>query len=78
MVKVIMDKKNKKFKELAIARVNKALTHIQLIGNLSNKQHYSYEDKDIKKIFSAIDNEVKIMKQKFSSGNGKNKDKFNF
>lgn len=67
-----------RFKSLANVRVNKAIKILKLIGNLSNKQHYSYEDKDIKKIFSAIDNEVKIMKQKFSSGNGKNKDKFNF
>ena len=72
-----MNDKNKKFKDLAVARVNKALKHIQLIGNLSNKQHYSYEEQDVKKIFSALDNEIKNMKQKFSNGNGKNKDKFN-
>ena len=72
-----MENKNKKFKDLAVARVNKALKNIQLIGNLSNKQHYSYEERDVKKIFSALENEIKSMKQKFSNGNGKNKDKFN-
>ena len=73
-----MDNKNKKFKDLAVARVNKALKHIQLIGNLSNKQHYSYEEQDVKKIFSVLDNEIKNMKQKFGNGNGNNKDKFDF
>ena len=73
-----MNNKNKKFKDLAVARVNKALKHIQLIGNLSNKQHYSYEDQDVKKIFSALDNEIKNMKKKFSNGNDNNKDKFDF
>ena len=72
-----MEEKNKKFKDLAVARVNKALKNIQLIGNLSNRQHYSYEEQDLKKIFSALEEEIKSMKQKFSNGNGKNKDKFN-
>ena len=53
-----MDNKNKKFKDLAVARVNKALKHIQLIGNLSNKQHYSYEEQDVKKIFSALKGDI--------------------
>ena len=36
--------KERKFKELAEKRVNRALDSIRLIGNLSNRQNYSYDD----------------------------------
>ena len=40
------DKKNK-FIELAQSRVNKAIKSINLIGNLSNKSHYSYNNEQV-------------------------------
>lgn len=38
---------------------------IRLLGNCSNKSVYEYSEKDIKKIFSAIDAELKTAKAKF-------------
>lgn len=46
--------KRSKFVELAEARVNRALKDLQLIGNLSNKSAYDFDDADIKKMFQAL------------------------
>jgi len=59
--------KNIKFKQLANARVNKAINTIKLIGNLSNKSIYSYTDTQSKQIISALENEIKVIKNKFSN-----------
>ena len=55
-----------KFKTLANKRVNKALQTLKLIGNLSNKRHYDYDESDAKKILKALDDELKNVKQKFN------------
>ena len=55
-----------KFKILANKRVNKALQTLKLIGNLSNKRHYDYDDSDAKKILKALEDELKNVKQKFN------------
>ena len=55
-----------RFKSLANVRVNKAIKILKLIGNLSNKQHYSFDDADAKKIIVALENELKNVKLKFS------------
>jgi len=71
--------KDKKFRELAKSRVNKAIKCIQLIGNLANKSHYEYKDAEVDQIFSALDKELKIIKQKFrNSKSGRNRDIFDF
>ena len=58
---------NEKFKELAVSRVNKAINQIRLIGNLANKNYYSYSDEEVKKIFSALESELKSSKEKFKN-----------
>ena len=63
-----------RFKKIATNRTNKILKDIQLLGNCSNKSNYEYTDEDVKKIFSAIDEELKAVKVKFKSK--KRKDKF--
>ena len=56
-----------KFVELAEKRVNKTIKSIRLIGNLANKTNYNYEDKDIKKIFTTLKNEITQVQKKFES-----------
>ena len=58
------DKKNK-FIELAQSRVNKAIKSINLIGNLSNKSHYSYNNDQVQQMLSALDKEIRSVKDKF-------------
>ena len=61
-----------KFKTLANKRVNKALQTLKLIGNLSNKRHYDYDDSDAKKILKALEDELKNVRQKFTKSSSKN------
>ena len=58
---------NKKanFKRIAEARTNKILDMLRLLGNCSSKSNYEYTDEDVKKIFNAIEKEVKNAKNKF-------------
>lgn len=66
-----MGTKRDKFVELAEKRVNRTLKDLRLIGNLSNKNNYAYTDADIQKILLALDQEVKNLKTKFMSDDGK-------
>lgn len=66
-----MSEKRAKFVRLAENRVNRAIKDLRLIGNLSNKNNYSYSDSDVQKIFIALDQEVKNLKSKFSSDSDK-------
>ena len=62
---VNMVTKRERFEKVAVARVNKIIKDLRLLGNCSNKNNYEYSEKDVKKIFSAIDLEVKKMKAKY-------------
>ncbi len=53
------------FVRLAEARTNKILDMLRLLGNCSSKGNYDYTDEDVKKIFNAIEKEVKNTKNKF-------------
>ena len=62
-----METKNEKFVRIAEARTNKIIDMIRLLGNCSNKATYDYSKDDVRKIFTAIDNELKAAKAKFDS-----------
>lgn len=70
-----MNENEERFKRVAEQRTKKTLKMIQLLGNCSNKYKYEYTDEQVKKIFSAIENEIKIAKMKFES-NKNNEGKF--
>ncbi|MFH1561933.1 MAG: hypothetical protein ABIF11_00745 [Nitrospirota bacterium] len=55
-----------RFKRLASARTNLILKRLDILGNCSNRQVYSYTRKDIEKIFSAIEAKIKQTKARFS------------
>jgi hypothetical protein len=61
----------RKFVELANKRVNSAIKTIRLIGNLSNRTNYSYEEDDVTKIFAALKREVREAEKRFSAGDRK-------
>lgn len=56
-----------KFVALAERRVSNALKDIKLIGNLSNKSNYKYDDADVKKITLALKKALSDMTAKFES-----------
>lgn len=60
------ERKKADFLRLATKRLNKAVKTVRLIGNLSNKHNYRYDEKDVDRIFSVLDKELRISKMKFS------------
>ena len=56
-----------RFKRVAEARTNAVLDKLRILGNLSNRQMYSYSEEDINKIFSAINKQSKEVRAKFNS-----------
>jgi len=71
--------KDKKFRELAKSRTNKAIKTIKLIGNLANKSHYAYSPDEAEQIISALEKEVRVIKHKFrNSKTGRERDEFDF
>lgn len=57
--------KRDRFVRLAEARTNKILEMMRLLGNCSSKSNYEYSDEDIKKIFNALERELKNTKNRF-------------
>ena len=68
-----MEQVNKKetpeerFKRIAEVRTNAVLDRLRILGNLSNRQMYSYSEEDIEKIFSAINKQIREVRAKFNS-----------
>ena len=59
-----------KFIELANKRVTKAIKDIRLVGNLSNRRAYKYEDADAKKMIRALQRELDVLKARFRGDDG--------
>lgn len=68
-----MISKRERFKKVAVQRTNKIINYVRLLGNCSNKNNYEYSESDIRKIFFAIDKELKICKTKFEKYQSKTK-----
>lgn len=66
-----MENKFDKFKRVAEYRTNKILHMLDLLGNCSNKNVYNYTDEQVKKIFSAIETQLVISKNKFKGETAK-------
>ena len=64
-----------RFKRLATSRTNALLDKLRILGNLSNRQLYSYTEEDVEKIFNAINKEIKAARNKFLH---QKQQKFNF
>lgn len=54
-----------RFVRIAEARTNRILDNMRLLGNCSSKSNYEYTDEDIKKIFGALEKELKQTKNRF-------------
>ena len=56
-----------KFISLAEKRVRRAIKDLRLIGNLSNRSNYSYEEDDVRQILGALQKELKRLKTRFEN-----------
>ena len=72
----IQETKRDNFVRLAEARTNKIIDMIQLLGNCSNLGAYDYTQQDVDKIFTAIENELREAKKKFSKVDSKKGSRF--
>lgn len=54
-----------KFIELAELRMVKAIKAMRLVGNLSNRTHYEFNDSDVRKIIAALHREVEQLERRF-------------
>ena len=60
-------KRRDNFKRLAEKRTTAVLERLRILGNLSNRSAYDFSEDDVRKIFAAIDREVRLTKSKFES-----------
>ena len=61
------ESKRDKFVRMAEARTIKTISMLRLLGNCSNKLAYEYTDRDVNKIFSAIEAAVSEAKKRFKN-----------
>jgi hypothetical protein len=66
--------KEERFKRIASRRVQEILDKLRLLGNCANRGNYSYTDEQVRKIFSAVDDEWKKVKIEFNKGKNKGKE----
>jgi len=57
------------FRRLAAQRTNSVLERLRILGNCSSPGLYEYTEDDVKKIFRAVESEVRAVKAKFSNSN---------
>lgn len=65
-----------KFIELCEKQVTKVIKQVRLIGNLSNRTNYKYDEKDIRKIISVMEKEIRDMKARFDTKTDGNRVEF--
>lgn len=62
------DKEQRKrdaFRKLAEKRTNAVLDKLRILGNLANRSAYRYSDSDVRKMFAAIEEELRSVKARF-------------
>ena len=70
-----------RFEEVAGSRVQLVLDKIESLSKCANKKNYEYTQKDIQKMFRAVNDELRKAKMKFEdelSDSGKAKKVFKF
>lgn len=70
------ESKREKFIRIAEARTNKVINMIQLLGNCSNPALYDYSQKDVTKIFDAIQLELDEAKKRYNKQDSQKNNKF--
>jgi hypothetical protein len=61
----MVETKGEAFKRLAERRTNAVLDRIRVLGNLSNPYAYEYTEEDVRAIFAAVEQELKVTRAKF-------------
>lgn len=72
----VKETKRERFVRLAEARTNKIIDMIKLLGNCASTVNYEYTEADVKKIFGAIEHELKNAKAKFNDSDSPKEERF--
>ena len=67
-----------RFIRIAEARTQKIIDMVELLGNCSNQYNYEYTQKDVDKMFNAIETALKASKAKFTSEKLNKESRFKF
>lgn len=67
-----------RFVRIAEARTQKIIDMIDLLGNCSNQYNYEYTQKDVEKMFTAIESALKSSKARFTTENSNKNTRFKF
>ena len=59
--------KRKRFMDLAPIRVNNVFRHLRRVGNMTNKNNYTYDTAEFKKILKDIGDELNFVKSKLDA-----------
>ena len=59
--------KREAFKRLAERRTNAILDRIRILANCANPYAYEYNEDDVRLMFAAIDQELKLARSKFAN-----------
>ena len=78
MAKAISIVKSKRFKSVGSRRVQKVLDDLDSLAKCANKSTYEYTDADVKKLMTAINNQVAVLKAAFSANSKSGKQTFEF
>ena len=68
--------KRKRFTDLAPIRVNNVLKHLRLVGNMTNKNNYTYDGDEFEKILKDIGDELSLIKSKLKAQENKRNKKW--
>ena len=68
---------SERFEEIAPVRVTRVIKSIRSLSNCSSK-NYQYTDEQVNKMMSAINKELRICKDKFSTNGKKHSTEFTF
>jgi ABC-type Fe3+-hydroxamate transport system substrate-binding protein len=73
-----LEGKKEKFERLAEKRMSDVIKKMRLIGNLSNQNNYEYSDLQVKQIIDSLEQEIKIIKNRFKDEQNKSTSAFKF
>lgn len=70
---VMSEKGRRNFIRLAERRVSRTIDEIRLIGNLSDRSNYEYDQDEVAKIFAALRSELNACRKRFEAARPKSR-----
>jgi hypothetical protein len=64
----VTESKRDRFVRLAEKRTNSVIERIRVLSNCANRYAYEYHEDDVRKMFAAIEKEMKTARAKFEAG----------